>query len=108
VIAPDFAFISRARLTFARGGGYVRAVPDLVLETRSPSDRPREVAEKVQEWLGAGAKMVLELNPMKNILTIYRPGAEPIALGPEDSFDGAEILPGFSLPLNPLLSSVAT
>jgi Uma2 family endonuclease len=99
VIAPDFAFILRARLTFPRGGGYVRTVPDMVLETRSPNDRPREVAEKVQEWLDAGAKMVLELNPLKNILTVYRPGAEPLVLGPNDSFDGADILPGFTLPL---------
>ncbi|MGC4042449.1 MAG: Uma2 family endonuclease [Armatimonas sp.] len=102
VLAPDFAFITKARLTFSRGGGYVRAVPDLVLETRSPSDRPREVAEKVKEWLDAGVSMVLELNPARKILTVYRPDREPIALGENDTFDGEELLPGFSLPLTVL------
>ena len=102
VLAPDFAFVRTERLPESIGRGYVRAVPDLVLETRSPSDRPREVAEKVQEWLDAGASMVLELNPAKKILTIYRPGREPIALGENDTFDGEELLPGFSLPLTAL------
>jgi Uma2 family endonuclease len=104
VLAPDFAFITKARLTFLRGGGYVRAVPDLVLETRSPSDRPREVAEKVQSWLSAGVSMVLELNPAKQVLTVYRPSQEPQALGKDDTFDGAELLPGFSLPLAALFA----
>ncbi len=104
VLAPDFAFIRTERLPKESVRGYVRAVPDLVLETRSPSDRPREVAEKVQEWLDAGVSMVLELNPMKNILTVHRAGLEPLALGPEDIFEGAEVLPGFSLALSALFS----
>jgi Uma2 family endonuclease len=105
VLAPDFAFLRAENVPAEMTRGYVRAVPDLVLETRSPNDRRREVTEKVQEWLDAGVSMVLELNPMKSILTVYRPGTEPLALGPEDSFDGGEVLPGFSLPLNTLLSS---
>jgi Uma2 family endonuclease len=104
VIAPDFAFVRTERLPEATVRSYVRAVPDLVLETRSPSDRPREVAEKVQGWLSAGVSMVLELNPAKQVLTVYRPGQEPQALGKDDTFDGAELLPGFSLPLAALFA----
>lgn len=72
VLAPDFAFVSHARLPEELPGGYVRAVPNLVLETRSPNDRVREVSDKVREWLDAGVEVVLELNPAKQVLTVYR------------------------------------
>ena len=102
VLAPDFAFVSHARFTSARSGGYVRAIPDLVLETRSPNDRRKSVQDKVDEWLNAGASIVLELNPARQILSVYRPNADPLELGPEDIFNGADILPGFTLALKPL------
>ena len=104
VLAPDFAFLRTENMPAEWTRGYVRAVPDLVLETRSPSDRRKEVTDKVEEWLDAGVSIVLELNPAQQELTIYRPGAESLALGPEDAFDGAELLPGFTLPLRTLFS----
>lgn len=102
VLAPDFAFLRAENVPAETTRGYVRAVPDLVLETRSPSDRPREVAEKVEAWLDAGVSMVLELNPARQELTVSRPDAEPLVLGADDTFDGAGILPGFTLPLHAL------
>lgn len=102
VLAPDFAFVSSAKLPESLPGGYVRAIPDLVLETRSPNDRPREISEKVREWLEAGVSMVLELNPAKQALTVYRPDADPELLTREAVFDGGTTLPGFTLPLTRL------
>lgn len=99
VLAPDFAFVAADRLLETPSAGFVPVVPDLVLETRSPSDRPRAVADKVQEWLDSGVALVLELDPQRKRLTVYRPGAEPLALGPDDTLDGGETLPGFNLPL---------
>lgn len=99
VLAPDFAFVSQIRLPDASGRGFVPAVPDLVLETRSPSDRPRAVADKVAEWLDAGVGMVLELDPQRRRLTVHRPNAEPIALGPDDTLQGSDVLPGFTMSL---------
>ena len=102
VLAPDFAFVARAKLPEPLPGGYVRAIPDLVLETRSPNDRPREISEKVREWLVAGVQVVLELNPAKQALTVYRPHADPEILTRESVFDGGTVLPGFTLPLTRL------
>jgi Uma2 family endonuclease len=99
VLAPDFAFVSHARLPDELPGGYVRAVPNLVLETRSPNDRAREVSVKVREWLEAGVEVVLELNPAKQALTVYRPNTNPEILTRESIFDGGETLPGFTFPV---------
>ena len=74
-------------------------MPDAVLEVRSPGDRKSAVLAKVNQWLAAGVRIVWELNPKTRILTVYRPNTEPRALHPEDTLDGEEVLPGFSLPL---------
>ena len=102
VLAPDFAFVSAAKLPESLPGGYVRAIPDLVLETRSPNDRTREISEKVREWLDAGVQIVLELNPAKQVLAVYHPGADPELLTREAVFDGGTTLPGFTLSLTRL------
>lgn len=105
VKAPDFAFISRERLTFPRTAGFVPVVPDLVLETRSPSDRNAAVAEKIHEWLDAGVRMALDLDPAKRTLRVYCPGIPPQTLTPNDTLQGGEVLPGFSLPLQRLFAA---
>jgi Uma2 family endonuclease len=78
-------------------------VPDAVLEVRSPGDRPAEVEQKMRRWIGASARLAWELNPTTKILTTYRPGAESRTTGIDGSFDGGDVLPGFSLPLRDVL-----
>ena len=99
VKAPDFAFIRKERLTVPQGNGFTTIIPDLVLETRSPSDREAAVQEKVQEWLAAGVQVVLDLDPARETVTVYRANQDPLILSAGDSFTAEEILPGFSLPL---------
>lgn len=73
-----------------------------MLETRSPNDRTREISEKVREWLEVGVQIVLELNPAKQVLMVYRPDADPELLTREAVFDGGTTLPGFTLSLTQL------
>ena len=103
ILAPDFAFIVRERVPDPMPSGFVPVVPDLVLETRSPGDRAGEVAAKVELWLEVGAREVWELNPRRQILTVYRPDAPPRALGAADKLE-SELLPGLSLELNLVLN----
>jgi Uma2 family endonuclease len=100
--APDFAFVAKERLPATVSTKPLPLAPDLVLETRSPSDRPGMVREKVQEWLDAGTRMVLELNLKTRLLTVYKPGKEPQELGINDTFEGGDVLPGFTLPIRRL------
>ena len=98
VKAPDFAFVARHRAP-PMTEKFAAVVPDLVLETRSPGDRKAGVEEKIAEWLSFGTKYVLDLNPAKETLTIYRPGEAPLTLTKEDTFAAEDILPGLVLPL---------
>lgn len=97
VLAPDFAFISKDRLPSLPATGYIPVVPDIVLETRSPNDTKREVADKVERWLNAGVRLVWEINPSAKVLTVHRVGIAPLLLGNGDTLSGEDVLPGFSL-----------
>jgi len=99
VLAPDFALILKERLPGAITKGYVAVVPDIVLETRSLNDTKREVADKVERWLEAGVRLVWDLDPEAKVLTVYRGGQPPTALGIDDTLDGGDILPAFTVPI---------
>lgn len=104
ILAPDFAFIVTERVPVPIPSSFVPVVPDLVLETRSPGDRAGEVAAKVELWLQVGAREVWELNPRRQVLTVYRGQEAPIALTANDKLE-SPLLPGFSLELNIILST---
>ena len=58
VRGPDIAFIRRER-TSQGTRGFWNGAPDLVVEVRSPGDRPSEIREKVDEYLTHGVFVVL-------------------------------------------------
>ena len=98
VRAPDVAWIAPGRITEAIPG-YQAVVPDLAVEIKSPSDTPRDVAERAQLWLGFGSQEVWYGDPERTTVTRYRPGQEPEVLGEDDVLDGGDLLPGFSVPV---------
>jgi Uma2 family endonuclease len=105
VRAPDVAFVSQERLDkLAPGTGYRPEAPDLVIEIISPSDRYTDVDEKVSEWLDAGVGMVLVLNPRNRTVRMYRSQGEMQLLKEGDVIDGADVVPGWRLPIGELFS----
>lgn len=100
VLAPDFALIVRERLNYeSTGRGYVPIAPDLIVETRSPSDRLTEMEAKIRRWLSFGVRIALLLDPQRKTVTVFETGNEPVTLTPDDTLNGGDVLPGFSLPL---------
>jgi Uma2 family endonuclease len=98
VRAPDICFIARDRVP--AGGipvGYLEFVPDLVVEILSPTDRPREVEQKVQEWLDSGARLVWVIDPGLETIAVRRAGGEPRVLSGNDALPGEDVLPGFGI-----------
>jgi Uma2 family endonuclease len=103
VLAPDFSFIARERLNYPGGGrGFVPIAPDLVVETRSPSDRLTDLRNKMRRWLDFGVCRALLLDPQQRTITVYAPDAEPVTLTAADTLEGGDVLPGFALPLDRL------
>ena len=103
VLAPDFAFIRKERVSNPLPQKFVPVVPDLVLEVRSPGDTAREVADKIARWLDAGTCIVWELNPRTRKLTVFRPDVPSVELGENDTLDAQPLLPGWSLELKRIL-----
>ena len=101
VRAPDAAFVSRERLEeVGETDGYWPGAPDLVVEVISPNDRYTEVEEKVAEWLEAGARMVIVVNPRRHSVRVHRSPSDVIDLAEGDVIDGADVVPGWTLPIS--------
>ena len=100
VRAPDFAFVGAGRLPDDRSpSGYLDLPPDLLVEVTSPSDSAADVQDKIEMWLRAGVRMVIQAYPSTRSVALYRSVSDVRLLGPDDIFDGADVLPGFRCPV---------
>ena len=63
-----------------RNASLVDAPPLLAIEIISPSDKMEDILSKVQEYLDAGTKIVLLLEPVFETVTVFRPSVPPILL----------------------------
>ena len=98
VRAPDVAFVIQSRLDEVGDvEGYWPGAPDLVVEVISPNDTYAEVEEKVLEWLEAGARMVVVVNPRKSAVTVYRSLTDIVVLTENDTLNGGIVVPGWTL-----------
>ena len=94
---PDVAFTSVEKIPLdARIVGYAEAVPDLVVEVRSPGDSRREVHDKARMWLSHGVRLAWVVHPDTRTVDVHRPEHPVATLGANDSLDGANVLPGFA------------
>jgi Uma2 family endonuclease len=105
VRAPEAAFASRERLEEAGPvEGYWRCAPDLAAEVISPNDRHTEVVEKALEWLDAGCRMVLVVDPKQHTVTVYRSRENIRILAEGDALGSADVIPGSSLPVTEIFA----
>ena len=99
VRAPDASFVSKERAALASEEGFFPGAPDLAIEVVSPSDRPVEVEDKALDWLRAGTRMVIVIDPFDRAATIYRGRDDILTLTEGDTIDGGDVVPGWTLPL---------
>jgi Uma2 family endonuclease len=103
VCAPDVAFIRRERVEEVGDvEGYWPGAPDLAVEVISPSDTYADVQEKVVDWIEAGTRMILLVMPRKRTVTIYRSLTDIVMLTEHETLDGADVVPGWKLPVREL------
>ena len=95
----DVCFYSYQRLPkgpIARRS-YFDVMPELVFEVRSPSDRWREVLEKVAEYLRAGVLVVCVVDPEAYTVTVYESDSPTRVLNKDDMLTLPQVLPGFAV-----------
>jgi Uma2 family endonuclease len=103
VRAPDVGFVHRDRVPDPLPRGYAEFAPDLAVEVLSPDDRPGEVLAKVADWLRAGTRLVWIVDPIRGTARVYRADGTESFATVDDSLDGEDVLPGFSLALAAVL-----
>lgn len=98
VRGPDVLFFSKDRLDpDVDVEGYYELPPDLAVEIVSPGDTYTEVAERVDEYKRAGVKQIWVVDNRRRTVTIHPEGR---TLGEADTLSGADVLPGFSIPVS--------
>ncbi len=102
VRSPDASFVSSKRLPRVPEG-FLELAPDLAVEVLSPEDSPRDVLDKVGEYLAAGVCLVWVIDPRSSRAVGYRSLTDVHEIGPDGTLDGGELLPGFRCPLSDLL-----
>lgn len=101
VRAPSIAFIKRERLGLVERDyqGYFPAAPDIVIENATTSDTYQYMDNKVQDWLTAGAGMVIVVNADNKSVMVHHSLKQADRLTQGDTLDGGNVLPGWSMPV---------
>ncbi|GAB4202056.1 MAG: Uma2 family endonuclease [Roseiflexaceae bacterium] len=103
VRAADVAFIRRERVeAVGDTDGYWPGAPDLAAEVVSPNDLYTEIEEKVIDWLNAGTRLVMIINPRKYTVTVYRSRSDIALLTENDTLDAGDVVPGWSIAVREL------
>jgi Uma2 family endonuclease len=103
VRGPDIAFIRRERVPHPSPAGFAAFPPDLVVEIRSPSDRPGDMLGKVGDWLAAGTRLVWVIDPERRLAHVYRQDGTQSTVDATEPLTGEDVLPVFSCELAAIL-----
>jgi len=95
---PDAAFVSKQRQPEPSNEPYNPIAPDLAVEVLSPSNDASEMRIKIVNYVRAGTT-VWVFDPDKKHVEIYSPHHSPRVIGLDETLDGGNILPGFTLPV---------
>lgn len=81
------------------GPKILEVVPTLAIEINSPSDRVKDVEEKIDLFLEMGVPQVWSINPKRRTVTVYRPDRKPMLFNDSQELNGEPELPGYMAPV---------
>jgi Uma2 family endonuclease len=94
VCAPDAAFVRSERVTDS--AGFFEGPPDAAFEVVSPGDTYTEIEEKTLQWLRAGVRVVVIVDPRTKTVRVHRADS---AKNVEDVIEIDDVIPGWRLSL---------
>lgn len=108
VRAADVAWIAPARARADRGScGCFPGPPDLAVEVVAPADAFDALLDAVDEWLTGGTRLVMLVSPATRIAAVFRSTTELWLVREHEALHGADVLPGFRIPLAALFDDSA-
>jgi Uma2 family endonuclease len=96
---PDVAYMRADPAPYGKPAGFIRGAPDLAVEVISPANTWVDIQEKVQQYFGAGCRLVWIVQPKTRSVLVHSSPDESRTLREHDTLDGADVLPGFALPV---------
>lgn len=108
--SPDISFMAKERLQGLDDlpDGFLEGAPDLAVEILSPSNTVEEIDQKLVEYFDNGSRLVWVIHPRQKYVLVYRNAQEPDRLlKSNDSLDGEDIVPDFTLPIADLFQKLA-
>ncbi len=103
VRGSDVCYFSYSRLPKGKvPDGLIEAVPELVFEVRSPSDRWTDLIAKMLEYLRAGVSVVVVLDPRTESASVFRPDERQEIFEAADDLIVPDELPDFRVSVQSL------
>lgn len=93
---PDVSFVAAERLPKDwLAQGFFRMPPDLAVEVVSQNDTAYEVAEKVNDYLGADVRLVWQVDPKNRTVLAHRRDGSVQKIMEDEILSGEDVVPGF-------------
>jgi Uma2 family endonuclease len=105
--SPDAAWISNQilkKISDNEKRVFLPACPEFVIEVKSPSDRIVDLKKKMLIWQRNGVLLGWLVNKEDETTWVYEAGREPYIVKFEETLDGKNVLPGFTLNIFNLLN----
>jgi len=105
---PDVAFLSMEKFP---GGRFPRkkilpAAPDLAVEVLSDSNTKQEMAEKLNDYFTAGARLVWYVDAEECQVEVFVSPTDKRIVREDELLSGGNVLPGFELSLRELFAEL--
>lgn len=89
-------------LTSEQKQKFLPLCPDFVIELSSPTDSLKTLQDKMQEYMNNGTRLGWLINPKDKQVEVYRQNRAVEVLNFPNTLSGEDILPGFTLNLEPI------
>lgn len=107
VRSPDLSVVRTGRLPTPIRRGFIKVVPDLVVEVLSPSDRAGKLREKLADYRSAGVPLIWVIDPKKRNVRVISAGAAERTIDSDGMLDGGSVIPGFTCRVAELFEGLA-
>lgn len=106
VRSPDVSWIEISRwneLSPQQQDQFAPIDPDFVIELRSPTDKLKDLRQKMIEYIDCGVRLGWLINPQDKEVEIYRQGQEKEVLNNPTKLLGEDVLPDLTVDLTDIL-----
>lgn len=103
VRSPDVSWISLNRwnsLSNQQKRGFAPIDPDFIIELLSPTDKIKELQQKMAQYISCGVKLGWLINPDEAQVEIYREGKNKEVLDNPRTLSGEAVLPNLTVDLS--------